>query len=207
MGKLAAVCAAAFACLALVPASADAATSQEAPPYFTVSPLSVNGSGCPPNSAAVSQASDTTFTITYSKYIAQAGQGAAVGDFRKNCQINVQVGVPQGWTFGITEVNYRGYAHLGSGARGVLTASYYYAGLPATSYQQHGLSGYRDGDYEFSDRAAVTAWAPCHFNATLNVNTALRAYRAANPADVSLLTVDSTDVNMSTIYHLGFRRC
>lgn len=207
MAKLAALCAAVFACLAVLPASANAATSQVVPPYFTVSPLSVNGSGCPPNSAAVSQASDNTFTITYSQYQAEAGQGAPIGAFRRNCQINVRVGVPQGWTFGITEVDYRGYAHMGYGARGLLTASYYFAGLPATLYQRHELRGYRDGDYEFSDRAAVLAWAPCHFNTTLNVNTALQAYQATDPSDVTLMTVDSTDVNMSTVYHLGFRRC
>ena len=49
-------------------------------------------------------------------------------NFRKNCQINVDVGVPAGWTYGIAAVVYRGYAHLGKGARGTLAASYYYAG-------------------------------------------------------------------------------
>ena len=44
MVKLAAFCAALFSCLALAPASANAATSDQ-PPYFTVHPLSANGSG------------------------------------------------------------------------------------------------------------------------------------------------------------------
>src|SRR5579859_1635416 len=129
MVKLAALCAVLFSCLALAPSPANAATSVQ-PPYFTVRLLSANGSGCPPGSTAVSQANSTEFTVTYSQYMATAGGGASAGEFRKNCQLNVNVGVPSGWTFGILAVDYRGYAHLGNAARGTLSASYYYAGLP-----------------------------------------------------------------------------
>lgn len=206
MVKLAALCAVLFSCLALAPAPANAATSVQ-PPYFTVRLLSANGSGCPPGSTAVSQANSTEFTVTYSQYMATAGGGASAGDFRKNCQLNVNVGVPSGWTFGILAVDYRGYAHLGNAARGTLSASYYYAGLPQTYQQTHTVYGPRDGDYEFTDQSAAVAYAPCHFNATLNVNTAVKAYVGSDRTYLNLLTMDSTDVDMSTVYHLAFRQC
>ena len=206
MKKLAAFCAALFTWLALAPVAANAAATDPLP-HFTVHLLSANGSGCPPGSTAVSQASDSEFTVTYSQYIADAGDGAGPLDFRKNCQLNVSVGVPGGWTFGISAVDYRGYAHLGNSAQGTLSASYYYAGLPATYRQQHSIYGVTDGDYEFTDQAPIVAWAPCHFTTTLNVNTELRAYRGSDPSDLSVLTMDSTDVNMSTIYQLTFREC
>ena len=206
MVKLAAFCAVLFSCLTLAPASANAATADQ-PPYFTVHLLSANGSGCPAGSAAVSQASDKAFTVTYSQYIAAAGDGAPPLSFRKNCQLNLGVGVPAGWTFGITAVDYRGYAHLGNSAHGTLSASYYYACLPGTYRQQHPMFGPTDGDYEFMDRAPIVAFAPCHFHTTLNVNTELRTYRGSDPSYLNVLTMDSTDVNMSTIYHLAFHRC
>jgi hypothetical protein len=204
MVKLAALCAALVAGLAIAPASANAASDQ---PHFTVHLLSANGSGCPPTSTAVSQASDTEFTVTYSQYIASVGTGAAPLDFRKNCQLNVTVGVPAGWTFGIASVDYRGYAHLGTAAHGTLSASYYYAGLPATYQQQHQIYGLTDGDYEFTDKAPVVAYAPCHFNTTLNVNTEVRAYAGSDKSYLNILTMDSTDVAMSTIYQLTFKQC
>ena len=204
MVKLAAVCAALLSCLAFAPASANAAMSG---PAFTVHLLTANGSGCPPGSAAVSQASSSVFTVTYSTYIATAGRGAAPTDFRKNCQLNVKVGVPSGWTFGILEVDYRGYAFLDKNARGTLSADYYFAGQSQTARQAHSIYGPRDGDYHFADVATATAWAPCHFSASLNVDTAVRVFAGSNKSLLNEITMDSTDVDMSTIYHLGFRRC
>jgi hypothetical protein len=206
MVKLAALCAALFSCLAFAPASASAATPAQ-PSYFTVHLVSANGSGCPPGSIAVSQLSDTEFTVTYSQYIASAGSSASLLDFRKNCQLNVSVGVPSGWTFGIASVDYRGYAHLGNAAHGTLAASYYYAGLPQTYRQQHSVYGATDGDYEFTDQAPILAYAPCHFNTTLNVNTEVRAYVGSDKTYLNVVTMDSTDLNMSTIYRLAFKEC
>jgi hypothetical protein len=208
MVKLLAVsCAALFACLAIAPASARAAVPDQSPPHFTVHLVSVAGSGCPQGSTGVSEASDTIFTVTYDQYIATAGGGASPTEFRKNCQLNVDVGVPAGWTYGIAAVNYRGYAHLGSGAYGSLAASYYYAGVSGTYRQNHSLYGPTDNDYEFDDQAPLVVYAPCRFHTTLNINTALKVYRGTDPSFFNLLTVDSSDVNMTTIYQLTFRQC
>ena len=136
-----------------------------------------------------------------------AGDGASPINFRKNCQINVDVGFPAGWTYGVAAVVYRGYAHLGKGARGALAASYYFSGLSGTNRQYHSLYGPVDNNYEFNDQTPVVAYAPCRFHATLNINTALNVYRGSDPSFFNLLTMDSTDVNMSTLYQLTFRQC
>ena len=69
------------------------------------------------------------------------------------------------------------------------------------------MFGPTDGDYEFTDRAPVIAFAPCHRDVGLNVNTELRTYRGSDPSYLNVLTMDSTDVSMGTIYHLAFHRC
>jgi hypothetical protein len=210
MVKLLAVfCAALFSCLAIASASASASatTADQSPPHFTVQLRSVAGSGCPHGSTAVSKASDAIFTITYDQYIAAAGGGASPGNFRKNCQLNVDVGVPAGWTYGIAAVDYRGYAHLGGGAHGTLAASYYFGGVSGTSRQNHSLPGPADSDYEFDDQAPAVTYAPCRFHTTLNINTALSVYRGSDPSFFNMLTVDSTDVNMTTVYQLTFQQC
>lgn len=204
MIKLAAVCAALLSSLAFAPAPTSAAVIA---PVFTVHLLSVNGSGCPPGSTAVSQASGSEFTVTYSNYIATAGDGASPLDFRKNCQLDVSVGVPSGWTYGVLEVDYRGFAYMDKDAHGSLSAGYYFAGLAQTYRQQHPLSGPQSGNYEFTDQAPVVGWAPCHFNDTLNVNTDVRVFAGSNKSFLNELTMDSSDVNLSTVYHLGFKQC
>lgn len=207
MVRLAAVCTALFSCLAFAPTPAHTATSHHLPPYFTVHLISANGSGCPAGSTEVSQASDTTFTVTYDQYTAAAGDGTLPQNSRKNCQLNVQVGVPSGWTFGITSVDYRGYARLGPVGYGTLAASYYYAGLPTTYGQNHPISGPMDDDYAFNDLAPVVAYAPCHFDTTLNINTELRAYTGSDQSYFNMITMDSTDVSASTLYRLTFEEC
>ena len=175
MLKLAALGAALFSSLAVAPTAASAATPA-APPSFTVRLLTANGSGCPRGSTAVSRLSSSEFTVTYDQYIASAGGDADPIGFRKNCQLNTRVGIPAGWTFGVSEVDYRGYARLGRGARGTVGASYYFAGLPGTVRQSHRIHGRTDRDYEFDDRANVVTWAPCRTAVGLNINTELRAY-------------------------------
>jgi uncharacterized protein DUF4360 len=204
--KLAALGAALFSSLAVAAAPACAAAPAQ-PPSFTVRLLTANGSGCPAGSAAVHQVSGTGFTVTYKRYTAAAGRGARPIDFRKNCQLNTLVGIPAGWTVGVGEVDYRGYAHLGRGARGEVGASYYIAGQPGTSRQSHEIPGPAVRYYAFSDKAAVVSWAPCTTSVGLNINTELRVYAGSDPSYRNLLTMDITKGTLGTVYHLAFRRC
>ena len=50
-------------------------------------------------------------------------------DFRKNCQLNLRVNVPQGFTYGIAQADYRGFAHLERGAYAIQKANYYFQGM------------------------------------------------------------------------------
>lgn len=66
--------------------------------------ITINGSGCPAGTAAVAVAPDNTaFTVTYSEYLAQVGVGARPIDARKNCQLALQVHVPEGFTYAILQ--------------------------------------------------------------------------------------------------------
>ena len=206
MVKLLAVfCAALFSCLAIAPASARAAVPGD--PHFTVKLVTVLGSGCPYGTAAVSAPTDTAFTVTYSNYTASAGGGANPGDFRKNCQLNVLVGVPAGLTFGIASEQYRGFANLDTGARGSLQTSYYFAGIAGTYPEYHPLIGPMSTTYEFDDAQPVVTWAPCHFAGTMNVNTSLQVSRGTSPSFFNELTMDSSDVGFATIFNLSFKQC
>jgi hypothetical protein len=182
----------------LAPA-AGAAVSQ---PSFTVALLSENGTGCPSGTTRVSALNSTEFTVNYDSYVAYAGDGAAPVDFRKNCQLDVQVGVPSGWTFGIVAADYRGYAGLDAGARGTLEASYYFSGMPIATQLAHPLSGPQDGEFEFTDQAPHVAWAPCHFSGTLNINTSISVYAGSSQSFLNEVSMGS-----SPVFHLGFEQC
>ncbi|WP_043266264.1 DUF4360 domain-containing protein [Streptomyces sp. CT34] len=171
----------------------------------------VNGSGCRPGSAAVAVAPDNTaFTVTYSEYLAQAGGASKPTDARKNCQIALNVHVPQGFTYAIARADYRGYASLAPGAKGLERANYYFQGDPETAHATHTFSGPYETDWQSSDQTDVDAlvYAPCGEERYFNINTELRVDGSqADPKTTSYMTMDSTDGSINTVYHFAWKQC
>lgn len=174
--------------------------------------VTVNGSGCPLGTAAVAVSPDNTaFTVTYSDYLAQVGVGARPTDFRKNCQLNLKVHVPTGFTYAILQADYRGYGFLETGATAQQRANYYFQGMSQTTMATHTYSGPLDDNWQNTDMADVAAvvWHPCGEQRNLNINTELRVNAgSSNPAiTTSFMSMDSTDGAINTKYHFGWQRC
>lgn len=191
---------------------ATPATAQDTPPVdrVVVDVVTVNGSGCPAGTAAVATATDNTaFTVTYSDYVAQVGQGADPTDLRKNCQLVLRVHIPQGFTYAIAQADYRGFAHLARGAAATQQASYYIQGTSPTTRSSHPLNGPLSDNWQFTDRTEATEliFAPCGEERMLNVNTELRVNAGTSGAASSFVTMDSTDGAASTEYHFHWKQC
>jgi hypothetical protein len=193
-----------------VPSPASATEASVAPPEnVQIRIETINGSGCPAGTAAVAMNADNTaFTVTYSDYLAAAGAGVSPLDFRKNCQLALRVDVPGGFTYAVQTVDYRGYAYLDHEARGLQRAGYYFQGSPDTTYSTHEFDGEYDDNWRTTDEKewAELVWSPCGEQRNFNINTELRVY-ADRDAPVSLMTMDSTDSAVSTIYHLAWEEC
>lgn len=205
---------------AVVAAAMATAPSTAGDSYFTDPPtdhividiVTVNGSGCPAGTAAVAVSTDNTkFTVTYSDYIALVGVGAGPLDFRKNCQLNMIVHVPQGFTYAIAQADYRGYANLAAGANFTERASYYFQGMSQTTPKTHTFRGAMDDNWQATDRVEVDqlVYKPCGEDRNFNVNTELRVNAGtSNPATTtSMATMDSTDVDVKTEYHFSWKTC
>ncbi|GHB43007.1 DUF4360 domain-containing protein [Streptomyces xanthochromogenes] len=204
---------AAFLASTLFTQAAPAAPSSIiAPPdKIVIEVATVNGSGCPVNTAAVAVSPDNTaFTVTYSQYLAQVGAGSKPTDFRKNCQLNLIVHVPSGFTYAVASADYRGYAHLEKGASATQKASYYFQGSPDTASRTHPFNGPYDDDWQATDSTdwGQLVWAPCGVQRNFNINTELRAsLGTADPKTNSFIAMDSTDGDIQTIYHLAWKEC
>ena len=198
-----------------VPAQAAGSLDLAVPPpssKIVIDVVTVNGSGCPAGSAAIAMSTDNTaFTVTYSKYLALVGVGATSTDLRKNCQLNLIVHVPTGFTFAITSVDYRGYANIVKGATATERANYYFQGQTATAYTSHTFTGAYDNDWLTSDSVAIASqvWSPCGAQRNLNINTELRvaAGTSNTKTTTSMIAMDSTDGEINTIYHFGWNQC
>ncbi|WP_280442320.1 DUF4360 domain-containing protein [Nocardia brasiliensis] len=214
--KLAAVGAALFAFA--LPMSGSPVSGQPgsdwpgAPPdKIVIDVVTVNGTGCPKDTAAVAVSPDNTaFTVTYSAYTAQVGPGAAPTDFRKNCQLNLKVHVPQGFTYGIAQADYRGFASLQKGATALERARYYFQGNSPTDFVDHTFKGPFADDWQKTDTTEVGAivYLPCGETRNFNINTQLRVDAGtSDPKKTSFITMDSTDGAINTTYHFAWKVC
>ncbi|GAA1594393.1 MULTISPECIES: DUF4360 domain-containing protein [Streptomyces] len=197
----------------LVAASPPAGAAAAAPPTgkVTVDVATVNGSGCRPGTATVAVAPDNSaFTVTYSDYLAQAGADVPVTEGRKNCLLSLVVNVPQGFTYAVSKVDYRGFGSLAEGAVGTQKASYYFQGMSQTMSRSHQFHGALDDNWQVTDTTGIEAlvFAPCGEKRNFNINTELRAeVGTSDKTQVSYMTVDSTDGSLNTVYHFSWKEC
>lgn len=155
--------------------------------------VQVSGSGCVPGTSAVAITPDASeVRISFSDYLAQAGPGIKATESRKNCQVALQVHVPTGFTYAVTQADYRGYAVLQKGATARLVASYYFHGMSQTNTATHSFTGPLDDEWQTTDKTdiAAVAWAPCDEPRYLNINTEARVSAGAGATAVSYVSVE-----------------
>jgi hypothetical protein len=144
-------------------------------------------------------------------YTAQVGVGAVPTDARKNCQVNLRVNVPQGFTYAIAKSDYRGYMDLKSGATALERANYYFQGQSPTAFVSHPFTGPFEDDWQATDQTDLAAlvYAPCGEKRLFNINTELRVNAGtSNPRKTtSYISMDSIDGAINTTYHFSWREC
>ncbi|MEX2984083.1 DUF4360 domain-containing protein [Streptomyces sp. C36] len=182
------------------------------PDKIVIDVVAVNGSGCPAGTAIVTVSPDNTaFTVSYSNYVAQVGVGSKPTDFRKNCQLALNVHVPHGFTYAIAQADYRGFAHLEKGATGLERANYYFQGMSQTAFVNHHFTGALNDNWQTSDTTPIdqVIYAPCGATRYFNINTELRVDAGTSDPSrtTSFLAMDSTDGSISTLYHFSWKPC
>jgi uncharacterized protein DUF4360 len=182
-----------------------------APDQVRIRSLSWAGTGCPAGTVAENLASDyQAFTLLFDAYEAELGPGLPLSRSRRNCQILVDLEFPQGWSYSVFDVDYRGFVNVGRGVSGVQQSAYYFQGEIQTARLQTTLRGPRVGDYQIRDSLPLDAvvWSPCGANRALIINSAIRLVNSSGNYNAQgLMTTDSIDGKVIHIYGLQWRRC
>lgn len=178
------------------------------PNQVHINSIAYAGSGCPAGTVSESVAPDAkAFTLLFDSYVAEAGPGVLLKEGRKNCQIAVDLRFPQGWSYTLFDVDYRGYVQLDSGASGLQKTNYYFQGQAAGPSLQSVFTGPANKDYRIRDSLGVDAvvYSPCGANRALNLNTQIRV--TARGGQRALMTTDSIDGQLTHRYGIRWRQC
>jgi len=175
----------------------------------TVTVQTVNGSGCPAGTAAVAMQPDNTgFKISYTDFIARAGGSAPPTDFRKNCQVNLLVHIPQGFTFAIARADYYGRARLADGATALERSNYYYQSSPDNNVVDHNFDGPFSGTWHTIDATEDTEliYGACGAVRGLNINTELRV-DAGSSSSTNWISMRTSEGDVYTVVQFSWKQC
>ncbi|SMF20129.1 DUF4360 domain-containing protein [Pseudobacteriovorax antillogorgiicola] len=179
----------------------------------TIKDISYNGSGCPLGTVAENLAEDKkAFTLTFSDYIAEAGPGLTFSDGRKNCQITLNLKIPQGWQFSVGTFDYRGFVILDEDVQAEHSTSYYFQGSGFTGRFRERMRGFMDEYYQFRENVGLESlvWSSCNAERALNINTAISVRnlnKRDNPDALGVIGTDSVDGSIKQIWGIRWRRC
>ncbi|KAH6905788.1 hypothetical protein BKA70DRAFT_1291074 [Coprinopsis sp. MPI-PUGE-AT-0042] len=205
---LLALCSSALALVVRPPLEARAVPP---PPGFNITSIALNGSGCPAGSTSYTLNQNRTgITVSFFGFYAEAGPGIAISQNRKNCRLTFGVGVPPGFTFGISTIDYRGYYQLDNKVTASQNSIYYFQGQTQQATARSAFVGPIDGgDYLFRDTYDLTqtVTAPCGQQSVMNIDADLRVSNSQNPQGSGLISTDSIDTVLITTYHFNWLTC
>ncbi|KAJ3397785.1 hypothetical protein HDU92_002457 [Lobulomyces angularis] len=200
----------ALTALTALTSAASVPVTGDLPPKgsITVNTISYAGSGCPAGTVSENLNSDATaFTLLFDSYVASKGPSVPITENRKNCQLNINLNIPQGWQYSVGTVDYRGFMQLDAGVTAQQQALYYFQGELVQQRITTTFSDKNNGDYTIRDAFPLetTIWSSCTAKANVNINTQIRL---SGPNDKQgLITIDSVDAKVTQIYGLQWKKC
>ena len=199
-----------FFCSALIGLTATNGWANEVPEYVTIKEISYGGSGCPAGTVSQNVAGDKkAFTLVFSEFLAEVAPWLPASDARTNCQINLSLEFPQGWTYSVAKFDYRGYAALDPRVTGMHKTTYYFQGQSNDVSFEWDLAGEFDNDYHSRDVISPDAllWSPCDKKRAINIKSDVRVNNSRNRNGFGFMTQDSQDGAILHTFGLRWRRC
>lgn len=137
----------------------------ESPVAIGIDSLSYSGNGCPRESVASNISSDgQAITIMFDQFVIATEDHPRLPILSKFCKVNLGLNIPEGWSYSLFRLQYRGYASLDEGITGIQSTMVKHNGRGrAFRIAQMTLEGEFDDDYEKTTILPVSDynWSPC----------------------------------------------
>lgn len=192
----------------------------ENPHNVTVKNISAFGSGCPAGSVSGIVSPDgESFSILMDSYVVESNGNRQLD--RKNCEITVELNVPQGWSYQVISADYRGFVSVERGSIATHQVQYAFEGGRAINEKRHARHSFNINEFKgpISENYYIrnelhrklAPASPCNNSdiQTLFISTNLTARTVKDLANsFAQITLDTVDGSVQTQnYKLAWRRC
>lgn len=191
-----------FAAAAAMTSTLAVASPAASAPNITIDVATFNGSGCPIGTAVAAISPDgEAITVIYSDYLVELS-----GPTQENCTLLLTLGIPQGISVTLVGSDYYGFKRMTSGTQGSLWTNYRFVGGNQVNrtYSLNGATGSQGANWSRHDTIAALTWSACGEDQNLVANSRLTI---SGTGSSSYITMDSTDVEFSTVFNLRWRSC
>lgn len=181
------------------------------PDQVYIKRLTYAGPGCAAGTVASNTSPDAkAFTLIFSAFDAEIGPGTPGGRSKNHCTLTIDMRFPQGWSYTVFDVDYRGFVSLEAGVNATQTSKYYFQ-ASSNLYRQFvaNFNGPVEQDYSIRNTLALTdyVWSTCGRDRALNIEAEINLNNLAAPANQGLITVDTIDGQLTHRYGIVWRRC
>jgi hypothetical protein len=172
--------------------------------------LSGSPAGCGNISYSVIDAPDgQTVSILFDNFILSAAQGQT-GALRKTCDQEVPLHLPPGYSLGVYQVDYRGFAHLQSGQTARLAVFHGLGHANRGHTFERALDGMFEGDYMYTETLhhGQAKRAGCGEDAVLGflVTLSLEPGKGTGQAMMALDSIDGAPKG-GLVFKLDLQKC
>lgn len=176
------------------------------------------GEGCPQGSSVNPQISATrpgglvdVLTLSLPEFTVAQGTNVSISERRKNCNVAINLRIPQGYSFSISRAQYAGAANIPLNVSGVHRLIYSFPFSDTATFETV-LNGVFQSRYYFRTstlQPSALVWSPCSQLAALNLRTSL-ALQGNPESNASLGIRQVTKTATQTVterYNIQWRRC
>jgi hypothetical protein len=170
----------------------------------------IEAQGCPDGSFSVVTSPDGSALSVLFDNFAVNGTEANGGFARMTCAMEIPLRLPEGYSLGVYQMDYRGFAHLAEKQRAELRVDYG-TGRGNRGRQFHrDVKGSYEGDFSFNERlkGGILKRVGCGEDAVLNFRATLTlvSKRGAREGTMALDSADGAPVGGLT-FGLDLRKC
>ncbi|GBG66775.1 hypothetical protein CBR_g68761 [Chara braunii] len=176
-----------------------------APGTVTIDGVTFDGDGCSSETVKYSFSNDAqALTVMYSSFTATTDQGQL--NLRKVCTLTFVLNYPPGYFYTLGTVTVRGYAKLDAKVKGTVRIGYHISGRIGTGSATYNFFGPFDDNFEETSSFENGVSSECGRVRNLNLVTEGRVH-PGKPPKSGIITVDSTDLKLTEIYSIKWKKC